>query len=394
MMANARLSFGTVGALSGVHAGTHADPPFARQRGVAIITALVVVAAATVAISGMLWHQSVAFRKADNHAAASQARWLARGAVDWVRVVLRDDARLSNVDHLGESWAVPLDETRISDGAVAQGSDNAGDSAWVSGHILDLQARYNLVNLVGGQSLPAAPGGDPGAASAAAQAVSPGANRIGTGMSTEDAAPVDSAPAVPPRIADPPEADGSTPGSSSGGTAGSGSGQPNPVERAVLARLLVLLGQPQEQAEQHAAAIALRMSQSPRPQRLDDLAALVTPATLAALRPFVVILSRATPVNLNTAAPEILAARFENLPLDRARALVESRRRAHFNQISDAFGRLPDVQLAAPTGAISASTDFFEVTGLVRQRRVELTPRVILERNASGATRIVEFDYY
>ena len=86
-------------------------PRHRSQRGVAIITALVVVAAATVAVSAMMWRQSIAVRKVENQDALGQARWLARSSLEWARLILLQDARTSVVDHLGEIWAVPLAET-------------------------------------------------------------------------------------------------------------------------------------------------------------------------------------------------------------------------------------------------------------------------------------------
>ncbi|GAA5180227.1 type II secretion system minor pseudopilin GspK [Niveibacterium umoris] len=65
----------------------------------------------------------------------AQARWLARGAVDWARNVLADDARTNgNVDHFGEAWAVKVPPTPVDEGEV-------------SGEIEDLSGRFNLNNL-------------------------------------------------------------------------------------------------------------------------------------------------------------------------------------------------------------------------------------------------------
>lgn len=116
----------------------------------AIITALVVIAAATVLISGMLWRQSIMERKVENRAAMGQARWLARSALDWARLVLLQDALTSSIDYYGEPWAIPLEETRVSDSDQGAGADD--DAAYVSGRILDAQSRLNLTNLaVGGK---------------------------------------------------------------------------------------------------------------------------------------------------------------------------------------------------------------------------------------------------
>ncbi|HUQ77153.1 MAG TPA: type II secretion system minor pseudopilin GspK, partial [Burkholderiales bacterium] len=83
-----------------------------RQRGTAVIMAMLIVAAAATLVSGALWQQSALIRETENELQYAQARWLIRGAIDWAGVILREDARTSSLDHLGEPWAVPLADTR------------------------------------------------------------------------------------------------------------------------------------------------------------------------------------------------------------------------------------------------------------------------------------------
>ncbi|WP_085317121.1 type II secretion system minor pseudopilin GspK [Derxia lacustris] len=111
-------------------------------RGVAVVTALLIVALATIAVSGLMWRQQVQARMVENHLALGQDRWLARAAIDWARLVLKEDNK-NAYDHLGEVWAVPIAETRIAD---AQGTRDR--EAWLAGAIADEQAKFNLLNLV------------------------------------------------------------------------------------------------------------------------------------------------------------------------------------------------------------------------------------------------------
>ena len=292
------------------------------QAGVAIITALVVVAAATVAVSAMLWRQSIAVRKVENQAAVGQARWLARSALDWARLILLQDARTSAIDHAGELWAVPLAETRVADdatsspgGATAAVADQ--DAAWVSGRMRDAQARFNLTGLVIGD-------------------------------------------------------------------------QTNEVEVSIFTRLLEVLGA----SKDLAGAFAARMVEIPKPDDYDRLAADMVArgelesSTADMLRPFVVVLPNPTPINLNTAPPEVLAAAFPDLPLDSAKALAQSRDRIYFNQVSDAVGRLPGTSGKTSPGNVSVDTHFFEVDGHVRVGRAELDVLALIVRDANGATRV------
>ena len=105
--------------------------------------AVLVVAIAAMMVTGVFYRQSIMLRNLENVTASSQVRWLMAGAVDWISVILQEDARASATDHLGEPWAVPLAQTRLN--------DDERDAAWLSGVIEDGQSRINLRNLVGSQ---------------------------------------------------------------------------------------------------------------------------------------------------------------------------------------------------------------------------------------------------
>ena len=89
------------------------------------------------------------------HSVPAPSRYgILTGALDWARLILREDARSGGADHLGEPWAVPLAEARLSTFLAANASDtDLGDSAeqvFLSGSIQDLQGRLNVFNLVDG----------------------------------------------------------------------------------------------------------------------------------------------------------------------------------------------------------------------------------------------------
>ncbi len=118
-----------------------------RDHGAAVVMAMLVVALGSLIVSGAFLNQSVLARQVENDLAGAQTRWLMAGAVDWVRVILREDARTSAVDHLSEPWALPLEQVRLN--------DDERDPAYLSGNIEDPQARFNLRNLASGsQSQP------------------------------------------------------------------------------------------------------------------------------------------------------------------------------------------------------------------------------------------------
>ncbi len=112
------------------------------ERGAAVVMAMLVVAVTATLVSGVFWRQSVIMRQAENELSYAQAKWLIRGAIDWAGVILREDARTSSVDHLGEPWSVPLADTHLN-------QDDGRDPVYLAGEIRDEQAKFNLRNLAG-----------------------------------------------------------------------------------------------------------------------------------------------------------------------------------------------------------------------------------------------------
>ena len=112
------------------------------QRGAAVVMAMLVVAVTATLVTGVFWRQNVVVRQAENELSYAQAKWLIRGAIDWAGIILREDARTSSVDHLGEPWAVPLADTHLN-------QDDGRDPVYLSGEIRDEQSKFNLRNLAG-----------------------------------------------------------------------------------------------------------------------------------------------------------------------------------------------------------------------------------------------------
>ncbi len=127
-------------------------PSRARARGAALLMALMVVALISALASAALWQQSLQFNVESTERDAQQARWLLGSALDWARLVLRQDALSSKIDALTEPWAVPLKEVKLSAFLAAIGNnvdDTSGltNDIFLSGRISDLQSRLNVRNL-------------------------------------------------------------------------------------------------------------------------------------------------------------------------------------------------------------------------------------------------------
>ena len=126
----------------------HSDHPGRRARGAAVLMALFVVTLATLIVSGLFWNQFVLMRTIENQELTSQSRLLLRGALDWARAILREDARTTTVDALTEPWAQGLQETRLDQ--LGETSALAARAS-IAGSIEDAQSRFNLRNLINAQ---------------------------------------------------------------------------------------------------------------------------------------------------------------------------------------------------------------------------------------------------
>ena len=105
-----------------------------RERGAALILAMLVAAlAATVAVA-LASEQQRWFADVSNRRDQVQAQSLALAGIQWARQILNDDSRSGTLDYLGEPWAYPLPPTPIANGAI-------------EGRIEDAQGRFNLNNL-------------------------------------------------------------------------------------------------------------------------------------------------------------------------------------------------------------------------------------------------------
>ena len=105
--------------------------PPTRQRGVALITAVLVVAIAAVIATSMMSRQNFDTQRTANVIHRDQAIAYALGSEYWAGVELYKDAAQNNLDHLREVWAYDLPPLPI-------------DGGYLNGKLEDLQGRFNL----------------------------------------------------------------------------------------------------------------------------------------------------------------------------------------------------------------------------------------------------------
>lgn len=105
------------------------------QRGVALITVLLVVALVTVICSALLLRQQLAIRSTGNQLLVRQAQYYAEGGELLAQALLRRDQAQSVVDTLSEPWANP---------SLRFALDEGGE---VRLRVEDLAGRFNLNSL-------------------------------------------------------------------------------------------------------------------------------------------------------------------------------------------------------------------------------------------------------
>ena len=106
------------------------------QRGVALITAVLVVAIGTMIAVNLMWEGTLDLRRAESALAADQGLMYGQGAEAWAADILRQDLVDSpDTDHLSEQWAIELPPLPVDGGTI-------------TGKLEDLQGRFNLNNLI------------------------------------------------------------------------------------------------------------------------------------------------------------------------------------------------------------------------------------------------------
>ncbi|MES2106787.1 MAG: type II secretion system minor pseudopilin GspK [Pseudomonadota bacterium] len=321
----------------------------ARQRGVAVVTALLLTTLAITIVASLFWQQQVQVRSIENQRLQLQKKWVLRGALDWVRLILREDATHSTVDWLGEPWAVNLEETRLDQYVENGRGDSEESDATLSGHVTDAQSRFNLSNL--------ATNGE----------VSPREVKVFAKLLSN--LKIDTALA---QVAASSIALSQSKLAAAGGSSASGATGP-----AIPASTPE---QTNPSSEDIPEVQFLRFAQ------LDDLLSVAgfTPQMVQKLRDYVTVLPRSTPVNVNTTTAEVLSARVEGLSLTDAAAMISSRDRAHYLNLADFRQRFPDKLNSITDSDISTTTSYFIVNGKVKLSRSLLDSNALIER--SGVT--------
>ena len=308
----------------------------ARQQGVAVVTALLLTTLAITIVASLFWQQQVQVRSIENQRLQLQKQWILRGALDWARLILREDAKFSRTDTLDEPWAVPLADTRLDQYVENGQADTDAADAVLSGSIADAQSRFNLANLAQNGSINAAEVTvferlltnaqiDPSFARKSAQLIASSQTKLPN--------------------------------------SGQNNGQNNTPVRG---------GGENERLMPFSY--------------VEDLLTVpgFTSEMLEKLKEFVVLLPRPTAVNANTAPAEVLAAKLNGVSLSEANTLVGSRKGASFRDTADISNRLSGRSVDVLGRNLEFQTSYFLVNGNVRMSRAGLAVQALIERNGAS----------
>jgi len=302
-----------------------------RQRGVAVITALLLTTLAVTIVASLFWQQQVQVRSMENQRLHLQTKWILRGALDWARLVLRQDGMDTRTyTSLTAVWNTPLAETRLDQYIERERVEGEIFDASLSGRIVDATSRYNLTNLTTGPKI------DPEQMAAY--------RRLLVNLQLE--------PALAERTA----------------------------------KYVASATDPLIKAEGDTTPVVARTTSPIALAALDDLQSIqgYTPQVIDKLRQFVIVLPEPTPVNVNTAAPEVIAALVENYSVSQANALVERRKQAYYRQKSDfeqqLFGAKSDPKL------YDVKSEYFLVISRVRLDRAALDAEALVNRKLDDQT--------
>lgn len=322
-----------------------------RQQGAALLMAMVIVTLVSTLAASMVWQQWRAVQVESAERVRSQSAWVLSGALDWARLILREDGRTDGPDHLGEVWAMPLAEARLSTFLAADSNNNAtddGDSpdAFLSGKVDDAHSKFNLRNLIEGGNIN--------------ERNLKAFKRLLEFLS------------LPPSLGDV---------------------VASSLSKAALAEISYTSNDPG--ILELLGGEAGRAQASLMPQSFDQLLWLgLDAATLEKLRPYVTLLpTTSAKVNINTASKEVIAAVIDGMDLARAARLVQARQRNPFRNVADdikaILGNGPGPNNDWDASRIDVKSEFFEVKGRLRFEDNVIEQRHLVQRAPGGSDVLV-----
>lgn len=299
-----------------------------RQRGVALITAVVLVAIATVLSVRIGTEAALDLRRTGGLAALNQGWQVALGAEAWAAQILNQDLTQSQQDHLAEDWARPVPPLPI-------------DGGMIEGFVEDMQGRFNVNNLI-------KPDGT--------------IDEVNVERFRRLLLSVEVDPRWAGMLADWLDTD-TVDNFPDGAEDGVYSGQMPPYRTAngPVTTTTELMALPGFSVEDYAR-----------------------------IRPHIAALPVGTRINLCTVTARVLAALVEGgTDFGDAEALSRNRRDYCFPRLDDLRASIDEAEFTALQASLAENTNWFRITTIVSIGTSQLTLYSLLERNPAGGVRAV-----
>jgi general secretion pathway protein K len=295
----------------------------ARQRGVAVLIAMLAVTVGTIIAVNLMWQGTLDLRRAESALSMDQGMLYVQGAEAWAADILRQDLVDSpESDNLGEIWATELPPLPVDGGTI-------------QGKLEDLQGRFNLNSLINERGQP-----DPLALQQFQRLLSLleiDPNLAGGVLDWLD-------PDTEVRF-------------------------PNGGEDSTYAGA----NPPYRTANMPITTPSELMAVTGFDRKI-----------YAALAPYVTALPAGTKLNVNTAADVVIASLSEMIDVSTAKSLVEERGTKEFVDIKATFENLVNKDMLKRIGGTS---DHFLLTATVTLGTNQMVMRSVLQRDRSGITR-------
>ena len=312
-----------------------------RQQGVALLTAVLVVALAVIAATSIVSSHQLSIRRAENIIFGSQVWSYLHGGEAWAKVILArdlDDDR--KYDHASEAWATELPALPLPGG-------------FISGKIADEQGKINLNNLISDEQ-----------ANAEQSDLEMGAERAGV------------------------------------------------LARRQLERLFLILDQDQALVQAVIDWIDPNFEAIPPHGAEDDYYTGLDYAYLAAnqpmrhiselrlvkgftqevydrVSPYLTALPTVTAVNINSAAPEVLAALVADLSLDAARVIADERNEEPFETVQSFIAHPLVRGVAVNLETMSIQSSYFSLSSQVKIGNSFIRNKSILNRASNSNVTVL-----
>jgi general secretion pathway protein K len=295
------------------------------QRGVAAITAILIVAVAASAASLMLAQQAALLDQTMLVASRAQADVYAQAGMEWARGVLLQDMKTSSIDTLDEGWARPIAGMPI-------------ERAVVAGDIADEQGKFNLNNVVDGTRR----------------------SEADIKLLRQLLVAVELPPELADAIVDWVDGDDDL-------TSGSG------------AESAYYLGLPRPYRAGNAPMV--QVDELYRVRGFDAKA-------IAKLRPYVTAIRARTAINMNT-APDVMIAAVFGVPREKVADLIAERRKNPFADKGAFIAAAQRSNLISALDLMDVKSSWFSVRIQVAQDDVVLGSEALVHRDAKGGAAII-----